>query len=41
MAEKLNTFMFQFSWNLGASASWNRLGLFRPVMGLLYLVRKN
>ena len=26
------------SWNLGASASWNPLDLFRHVMGLLYLI---
>jgi hypothetical protein len=26
------------SWNLGASTSWNPLGLSRPVMGLLYLL---
>ena len=25
-------------WNLGASTSWNTLGLSRPVMGLLYLL---
>ena len=29
--------MCRLSWNLGASTSWNPLGLFRPVMGLLYL----
>ena len=29
--------MCRLSWNLGASASWNTLGLSRPVMGLLYL----
>ena len=27
--------MCRLSWNLGTSASWNPLGLFRPVMGLL------
>jgi hypothetical protein len=30
-------FKCRFSWNLGASASWNPQGLTRPVMGLLYL----
>jgi len=29
--------MCRVSWNLGALTSWNPLGLFRPVMGLLYL----
>jgi hypothetical protein len=29
--------MYRMSWNLGASTSWNPQGLFRPVMGLLYL----
>jgi len=29
--------MCRLSWNLGASTSWNHLGLSRPVMGLLYL----
>jgi len=29
--------MCRLSWNLGASTSWNPLGLSRPVMGLLYL----
>ena len=29
--------MRRLSWNLGASTSWNPLGLSRPVMGLLYL----
>ena len=28
--------MCRLSWNLGTSASWNPLGLFRPVMGSLY-----
>ena len=28
--------MCRLSWNLGASTSWNPLGLSRPVMGLLY-----
>jgi hypothetical protein len=36
-AYNLTTFMCQLSWNLGASTSWNPLGLSRPVMGLLYL----
>ena len=34
----LTTFMRQLSGNLGASASWNPQGLFRPVQGLLYLL---
>ena len=29
--------MCRLSWNLGASTSWNPLGLSRTVMGLLYL----
>ena len=29
--------MCRLSWNLGTSTSWNPLGLFRPVRGLLYL----
>ena len=29
--------MCRLSWNLGTSTSWNPLGLFRPVMRLLYL----
>jgi len=37
MADNLTTFMWRLSWNLGASSSWNPLGLSRPVMGLLYL----
>ena len=36
-ADKLTTFMCQFSWNLGASTYWKTEGLSRPVMGLLYL----
>ena len=36
-ADNLTTFMCRLSWNLGTSASWNPLGLSRPVMGLLYL----
>ena len=36
-ADNLTTFMCRLSWNLGASTSWNPQGLFRPVMGLLYL----
>jgi hypothetical protein len=39
-ADNLFTFMCQLSWNMGASTSWNPLGLSRPVMGLLYLLRK-
>jgi hypothetical protein len=38
MADNLATFMCQLSKNLGASTSWNPLGLFRPVMGLLLLL---
>ena len=30
--------MCRLSWNLGASTSWNPLGLSRPLMGLLYLL---
>ena len=37
-ADNLATFMCRLSWNLGTSTSWNPLGLFRPVMGLLYLL---
>ena len=36
-ADNLTTFICRLSWNLGASTSWNPLGLFRPVMELLYL----
>jgi hypothetical protein len=36
-ADNLTTFMCRLSRNLGASNSWNPQGLFRPVMGLLYL----
>jgi hypothetical protein len=36
-ADNFTTFMCWLSWNLGASASWNLQGLYRPVMGLLYL----
>ena len=36
-ADNLTTFMCRLSWNLGASTSWNPLGLSRPEMGLLYL----
>ena len=36
-ADNLNTFMCPLPWNLGASISWKAQGLFRPVMGLLYL----
>jgi hypothetical protein len=34
------TFMCRLSRNLGASTSWNPLGLSRPAMGLLYLLLK-
>jgi len=37
-ADKLTTFVCRVSWNLGASNSWNPLGLSRTVMGLLYLL---
>jgi len=37
MADNLTTFTCRLSWNLGASASWNPLGISRPVMGLLCL----
>jgi hypothetical protein len=33
----LTTFMCRLSRNLGASTSWNPVGLSRPVTGLLYL----
>jgi len=36
-ADNLTTFVCRLSLNLGASTSWNPLGLSRPVMGLLYL----
>jgi hypothetical protein len=36
-ADNLTTFMCRLSRNLIASTSWNRKGLSRPVMGLLYL----
>ena len=36
--DNLTTFMCWFSWNLGASASWNPQGLSRPVTVLLYLL---
>jgi len=36
-ADNLTTFTCWLSWNLGASTSWNPMGLSRPVMGLLYL----
>jgi hypothetical protein len=35
-ADNLTTFMYQLSWNLGTSTSWNPQGLSRPIMGLLY-----
>jgi hypothetical protein len=34
-ADNFNTFMFRLSQNLGASNSWNPLGLSRPIMELL------
>jgi hypothetical protein len=36
-ADNLTNFMCRLSLALGASASWNPLGLSSPVMGLLYL----
>jgi len=36
-ADKLTTFVYRLSWNLGASPSWNHQGLSRPVCGLLCL----
>jgi hypothetical protein len=39
-ADKLTTFMCQLSWTLGASTSWKRQGLSRPVTGLLYLINR-
>jgi hypothetical protein len=35
-ADNITTFMCRLSWNLGASTSWNSMGLSRAVMGLLY-----
>jgi hypothetical protein len=37
MADNLTTFKRRLSRNLGASTSWNPVGLSRPVVGLLYL----
>jgi hypothetical protein len=37
MADNLTTFKCRLSTNLGASTSWNPVGLSRPVMGLPYL----
>jgi hypothetical protein len=40
-ADKLTTFMWRLSWNLGASNSWNpQEDVSRPVMGLLYLYKR-
>jgi hypothetical protein len=36
-ADNRTTFMCRLSCNLGASTSWNPMGLSRPVMGLIYL----
>jgi len=33
-ADNLTIFMCLFSWNLGASTSWNPQSLSKPVMGL-------
>jgi hypothetical protein len=41
VADNLTTFMCRLSRNLGASTSWNPVGLSRPVMGLLYSVCSN
>jgi hypothetical protein len=38
-ADNLTTFKRRLSRNLGASTSWNPVGLSRPVMGLLYFTR--
>ena len=38
---KYRQHMCRLSWNLGASTSWNPLGLSRPVMGLLYLYHQH
>ena len=35
-ADNTTTVMWWLSWNLGASTSWNPLGLTRPVMELVY-----
>ena len=35
-ADNIATFMCRFSWNLGASTSWNPQGLSSLVMGFLY-----
>ena len=35
-ADNITTFKCRLSWSLGASASWKRQVLSRPVMGLLY-----
>ena len=37
--DNLTTFMCRLSLKLGASTSWNALGLSRPVMGLRYFYR--
>jgi hypothetical protein len=37
-ADNFTTFIWQLSWNLGASNSWNPQGLSRPVKGLLYVL---
>jgi hypothetical protein len=38
MTTNFTTFMYRLSWNLGASTSWNPVGLYRPVMKLLCLL---
>ena len=40
-AKNLTTFTCRLSWNLVTSTSWNPIGLSRPVMELLYLLRKS
>jgi len=37
-SDNLTTCVYRFSWNLGASTSWNPLGLSRPVMWLWFEV---
>ena len=39
-ADNLINFMCRLSQNLGASASWNPQGLYRPVMELHYLLQR-
>jgi hypothetical protein len=39
--DNLTTLMCRLSCNVGASTSWNPVGLSRPVMGLLTVVSSN